>query len=270
MFNLVGQHNLKSHIDSLISGASLPHFIIIEGEKGAGKNTLVRYIQNTLNWPLYEAPDLKIDSMRAMVDDSTKISSPRLYLIKQGEKMGIPAQNAMLKFAEEPNENAYIIMTCNTLGVLPTIISRARVFSMEPYTKDELREFGDGDLLLDVCTNPGQVIGMQMVSYKKLYELCFKVVDYVGKATVANVFNIANNIDDEDVTKFPSEYFVNMLIYAINSKMKQGENLKLNKEYLRIVYKFKAQFDINGINKKNVLDAMFLNLWKEARKHENL
>lgn len=266
MLNIVGQTNLRQHIDTLTGEAmTLPHFIIIEGEKGAGKHTLVRYIQSKVDWPIYEAPDLKIDTVRQLIDDSTKISSPRIYLFKQGENMGSSAQNAMLKFAEEPNPNTYIIMTCNSLNVLPTIISRATVFSMEPYTKEQLAEFGEGDLLLDVCTNPGQVIGMQMVNYKSMYEFCLKIINNIGKASVANVFKISHSVDDEDVMRYPIDLFFNMLIYALNEKLRNRENVYVVSKMFSIVYQYKQQLGVNGVNKKNVLDAMFLKLWEACR-----
>ena len=60
-------------------------------------------------------------------------SSMRIYIITEAEKMNAMAANALLKFLEEPEDNILaILMTDNMNQVLPTIISRCRLLSLQP------------------------------------------------------------------------------------------------------------------------------------------
>lgn len=55
---------------------------------------------------------------------------PKIYIINQAHLMNASAQNALLKFLEEPHENLYSIMvTHDALSLLPTIVSRSQLIT---------------------------------------------------------------------------------------------------------------------------------------------
>jgi len=66
-------------------------------------------------------------------------SEKKVYIIKEGQKMNIPAQNALLKFLEEPPASSVIfILTEKKESLLPTVVSRCRIISLSPSRPEEI------------------------------------------------------------------------------------------------------------------------------------
>ena len=62
-------------------------------------------------------------------------AGPKIYVIFDAEKMNAHAANALLKFLEEPHANIYgILVTHDALSLLPTILSRSQVISVQAAT----------------------------------------------------------------------------------------------------------------------------------------
>ena len=65
-----------------------------------------------------------------------------IYIMNEGEKMTVQAQNALLKTLEEPPEYAVIlILTSNVSALLPTIQSRCVLLNMKPVKDEQLKQF---------------------------------------------------------------------------------------------------------------------------------
>ena len=67
----------------------------------------------------------------------------KIYVIPRGQDLGLPGQNALLKILEEPPAYVVFILLCpSSTGFLPTVLSRATVFSLgeveRETDKDEL------------------------------------------------------------------------------------------------------------------------------------
>ena len=66
----------------------------------------------------------------------------KLVLIKQADKMSIPASQALLKVLEEPPENKHLILaTTNSAILLPTIRSRCQKFVVQNGTSEQVDAF---------------------------------------------------------------------------------------------------------------------------------
>jgi len=150
-----------------IINGNLPHAILISGVKGSGKedlaNWLVQVIQckqvilgeilqpcNTCkycnlllkkNYPdhssvIAEKNLLGIDSIRKVsqfFEKTAQIGKIKSVLIPNAEKMTISAANALLKTLEEPTDNSVIILLTNERDtLLPTLISRCRLYEIRP------------------------------------------------------------------------------------------------------------------------------------------
>lgn len=93
----------------------------------------------------------------------------KVFIIDQAELLNIAAQNAMLKFLEEPPERTVLILVCNNPEeLLPTIRSRCQRVGFAPLDDRALKtclqragmtlERGE-EWLLDYCSgSPGQLI----------------------------------------------------------------------------------------------------------------
>lgn len=255
---LIGQEEVKERVQGLIDSGNLPNTFIITGPKGSGKTELAKWITNSLEAPMYVPDDLKIDSIRQLNEDSRTISSPKVYLLDSCETMTMQAQNALLKLAEEPPENAYIIMTVQDSGtLLPTIISRSVTFRMGGYTRQELMLFTKNEELLDMAGNPGTIIRMKETLYEELLKHCRKVVDNIDRISVSNAFNILKSVDKSEY-----DLFISMLVYAYSEKVKQGVQCA---KQLSVVHRTKNLLEKHSsINKQNALEMMFIELREVA------
>ncbi|MBQ3325951.1 hypothetical protein IJG79_02280 [Candidatus Saccharibacteria bacterium] len=71
-----------------------------------------------------------IDAVRDTINQCITKQVDNFYItVFNAEKMSIAAQNAFLKFLEEPSENYHIIFAVNSIsGLLKTVISRADLY----------------------------------------------------------------------------------------------------------------------------------------------
>jgi DNA polymerase-3 subunit delta' len=154
----------------------LPHAILISGVEGAGKSELAQWLiknllcQQTIKHPdskvlnacgqcktcqLYQSqtyPDhmtvnsktktIGVDDIRLasrFLEKTAHIGINQTVLIPMAEKMTVAAANALLKTLEEPTDNSIIVLsTCDADNLLPTIISRSRLYSIRPPVGSEL------------------------------------------------------------------------------------------------------------------------------------
>ena len=155
--DIIGQEQIKEHLQNAISAKKISHAYIINGEKSSGKEFIARVFAMTLqcekggtepcqechsckqalsdNQPdiiyvSHEKPNtISVDDIRAQINNDIAIkpySSPyKIYIMNEAEKMTPQAQNALLKTIEEPPEYAVImLLTENADTLLPTINSR--------------------------------------------------------------------------------------------------------------------------------------------------
>jgi DNA polymerase III delta prime subunit len=257
--NLIGQKNLVDRFLDLLEQDNVPHTMILVGPKGQGKKTFAKWLAEQLEAPVYVPEDLKIDSIREVISDSRTLSSPKLYLLADAEDMTIQAQNSLLKLAEEPPENAYIVITVESLeSLLSTIISRSVIFRMEEYTIDELKVFTHNEDLIKLAMNPGMIKRLQEFDYTNLLNHAFKIVDNIGKISASNAFNILRSVDKDKY-----DFLIPMLIYAYSERMKEG---LICTEQLRVLYETKSLLERSkSINVQNALEMMFIRLREAAR-----
>ena len=139
---MIGQDKLLQSINKLIDDG-FPRFVVITGQRGQGKKTLANYISHKLNYQTVKS-DIKIDELRNIIELAYQQTEPIIYLIPDADKMSLGAKNSLLKVIEEPPNNAYFIMTLQTIdNTLPTIKSRCIELRMDNYSDEELNKFVD-------------------------------------------------------------------------------------------------------------------------------
>jgi len=176
--NLVfGNTDTRLSLGKSTEQASLPHAILIEGDRGCGKHTLAKEItmaalcenKENLSHPLPcracrachlvnegLVPDihyisrgdkatLGVDAVREMIDDTVMSSVEfdyKFYVFEDAETMTVQAQNALLKIMEEPPASVKIILLTESAdGMLSTVRSRARIFRMQRFTPEKITEY---------------------------------------------------------------------------------------------------------------------------------
>lgn len=132
-------HRTRTLIDLL--GSSLPHGIILHGQKGVGLTTVARKVaeNNDLTFrlitPQKDKTTIGVEDIRTLRDNA-KTNHNKLFAL-QGD-MTPTAQNALLKLLEEPNNSTYIvILSYKPKSLLPTIQSRAESHLVHPLSRQE-------------------------------------------------------------------------------------------------------------------------------------
>lgn len=187
--DIVGQEQIKTHLQRAISMKKVSHAYIISGEKSSGKEFIAKVFSQTLQCekggiePCGEChsckqaeamshPDIRflshekpasisVDDIRDQISNDVSIKpysgEYKIYIVPEAEKMTVQAQNAILKTLEEPP--AYVVimlLTTNSGSFLQTIRSRCVEMDMKPVPaavlKDYLmKEIQIPDYKADVC-----------------------------------------------------------------------------------------------------------------------
>ena len=273
--DIIGQEQLKEHIQNAIASNKVSHAYIINGERNAGKEFIARIFAMTLqcekggkepcnechsckqalshNQPdivyvSHEKPNsIGVEDIRGQINNDIGIkpySSPRkIYIMNEGEKMTPQAQNALLKTLEEPPEYAVIlILTDNVEGLLPTIISRCVVLNMKPVPdklvkKYLMEELGVPDYKANIC-----------VAFAR---------GNIGKAKLLASSEESEKVKDEAITlvKYINDMEINEIVKAIKKIMEYKLDVNDYLDILTVWYRdallYKATKDVNSLVFKN-------------------
>ena len=134
---MVGQDKLVAKLKSY-SLTTLPHTIMLLGDSGCGKHTLVKELAEYLGLDVIDISNTI--SLDAILEINSR-PIPTIYTI-DCSLITERHQNIILKFLEEPSQYAYIFLLCTSKSMLlPTIINRCMIYEFEPYTRDVLSQF---------------------------------------------------------------------------------------------------------------------------------
>ena len=154
---MIGQRNNINTIIQWRCNKSVPRFIIISGDIGSGRLTLAKVIIRMINARGIIMGN-SIAEVRDTIENAYTITESTCYIFRNADDMKNEAKNALLKVVEEPPNNAYFIMTVQNIdNMLGTIKSRGTVIKMEPYTREELLSATNEEVLLNYCSNIGQL-----------------------------------------------------------------------------------------------------------------
>lgn len=278
--DIIGQEQIRQHLQNAIQINKVSHAYIINGERGAGKEYIAKIFSMALqcenlnkteiepcnkchsckqalskNQPdiiriTHEKPNsIGVEDIRDQLNGDIQIkpysSKWKIYLINDAEKMTIQAQNALLKTLEEPPAYAVIILlTSNSAALLPTLLSRCVTLNMKPVDNRRVRKY-----LMEV---------MQVPDYQA--DICVAFAKgNIGKAKLLATSEDFDNIKEEAVTvlKYIHEMEVSELIAAIRKiaeyKIDINDYLDIIMIWYRDVLLFKATHDVNDLTFKDEL-----------------
>ena len=278
--DIIGQEQIKEHLQNALSTKKISHAYIINGEKSSGKEFIAKVFAMALqcesgeiepcqvchackqalsdNQPdiirvSHEKPNtIGVDDIRAQINNDVAIkpySSPyKIYVLNEAEKMTPQAQNALLKTLEEPPEYAVILLlTSNVNALLPTILSRCVVLNMKPVADEKVRKF-----LMEE---------MQVPDYKA--DVCVAFArGNIGKAKSLASSEEFENIKGEALSLL--KYIQDMELHEIVSAIKKISEYKLEVNdyfdimaiWFRDVLLFKATKDANHLVFREELGAI--------------
>ena len=278
--DIIGQEQIKEHLQNAISAGKVSHAYIINGEKSSGKEFIARVFAMTLqceeggtepcgkcrscrqalsdNHPdiirvTHEKPNtISVDDIRAQVNGDVMIkpysSRYKVYIVNEAEKMTVQAQNAILKTLEEPPEYVVILLLVTNVNVLlPTILSRCVVLNMKPVPDEQMKRF--------------LMQQMEVPDYKA--EVCTAFArGNVGKAKALAVSEDFDKVKAEALSllKYIRDMELNEIIAAIKKiteyKLEINDYLDICAIWYRDVLLFKATSDVNQLVFREEIQAI--------------
>lgn len=278
--DIIGQEQLKEHLQNAIAMNKVSHAYIINGERSSGKEFVAKVFAAALQcekggtepcgechsciqaksgsqpdiiFVAHDKPNtIGVEDIRTQINNDIGIkpySSPRkIYIMNEGEKMTVQAQNALLKTLEEPPEYAVIlILTTNVEALLPTILSRCVVLNMKPVPDHKVKKFLMEELKIpdykaNICVAfaRGNIGKAKMLASSEEFEK-------VKEEAVTLVKNI-NDMDISEVVKAIkkiSEYQFDVTDY-----------LDILSVWYRDALLFKATKDANSLIFKNEIQSI--------------
>lgn len=272
--DIVGQEQLREHLENAVRMGKVSHAYIINGERNAGKEFIAKTFAMAVqcenrqdvepcgechsckqalsgNHPdiifiTHEKPGtIGVDDIRRQINGDVEIkpySGPKkIYIVSEGEKMTVQAQNALLKTLEEPPEYAVIlILTDNVNTLLPTILSRCVVLNMKPVRDAQIKEYlmenmGIPDYKADICVafargNVGKArLLANSEEFDKVKEEAITLLKYIGEMELHEIVAAIKKINEykfdvndymdilsiwyRDVLLFKATHDVNHLIF---------------------------------------------------------
>lgn len=246
--DIIGQEQLKEHLQNAIAMNKVSHAYLINGERSSGKEFVAKVFAAALqcekggtepcgechsciqaksgNQPdiifiSHDKPNtIGVEDIRAQINNDIGIkpySSPRkVYIMNEGEKMTVQAQNALLKTLEEPPEYAVIlILTSNVEALLPTILSRCVVLNMKPVPDHKVKKYLMEELQVpdykaNVCVAfaRGNIGKAKMLAsseeFEKVKEEAVTLVKYINDMDISEVVKAIKKISEYqfDVTDY--------------------------------------------------------------------
>lgn len=263
---LVGQFKCIEKINAWKNRQSFPHFLLVVGDVGSGRKTLSYLFAQELDGRVSTVPDVSVASIRKLVNIAYDIDSTMVYLIPNADGMSLAAKNSLLKLTEEPPENAYIILTLESLeNTLPTLVSRSQHLIIDPYTEEQLSHLTADKRISRIATTPGMVNTLEELSSADIDDMtstCDKLLNYIDKVSVANALKSAQKIrfkeSDKAVMDIP--LFIATMNYVAISKLDQPELVKRIREWMVVLSKYTSMMKRSGVNKKALYDKMILNV----------
>ena len=263
--DLFEHKEIFNQLHKLSKNNNLPNKILLSGEKGIGKSTLVyhfinselseneeytydyennkinsdnksyKLIQNKSNPNfnlidvLEDKKNIDINQIRELIINLNKSSfnkKKRFILIDNIELLNLNSTNALLKILEEPNENIIFILINNNKRVLPTLKSRCLNFKVF-LTKDQSIKVINQ--LLN--NNINRIINNELFDYY---------------ATPGKLFKLIN---------LSEEYDLDIVNYNLKKTLKtiiKDKIYKKNKSIIEIIYYYIELYFRNNISVKNI------------------
>ena len=278
--DIVGQEQIKEHLQNALESGKISHAYIINGEKSSGKEFIAKVFAMALqcetggtepcqechsckqaltaNQPdiirvIHEKPNtISVDDIRVQINNDVAIkpysSHYKVYILNEAEKMTPQAQNALLKTLEEPPEYAVILLlTANVNSLLPTILSRCVVLNMKPVSDTQVKKY-----LMEQ---------LQIPDYKA--EVCVAF----ARGNVGKAKSLATNEDFENVKnealsllKYIKDMELHEIIAAIKKiteyKLEINDYLDIMAIWYRDILLFKATKDANHLVFREELTAL--------------
>ncbi len=248
----------ESRLAQALSSGRFPHALIIEGGLPEERMTLAKKVAAALvcsnkeeapcsectdcikaaagshpDIPVYSVEDkpraFKVDTVRELRASAYIVpneANKKVFILENAHTMGQEGQNALLKILEEPPSYVVFILLCSSsTGFLPTVLSRATVFSLGEAEKEHTSE------ALQAAKEAARDFAMSLASYEEFDTVKTVAVFEKDKQLLYDAMPIIQQI----------------LAQALRYKYSASEETEFDSE---------ARFIATRISKKSILNAV--------------
>ena len=289
--NIVGNNKIKKLLKNSIENQKTSHSYLFIGIEGIGKkmiamefakailcidekNKCCNKCKSCIEFDSNNNPDfkiiepdgnsIKIEQIREMqnkIIEKPIISSKKVYVINDSDKMTKEAQNCLLKTLEEPPEFATIILIgSNESAYLSTIKSRCMILHFEKISNSELKEILinkfnlkiDNEMLLKF--SQGSISkAIDIIENKEIYEKIEEIISNINNKDIIDIIKMSDIL-------YKSKEIINDILENINIQL-----IELSKksytylECIDIVENTKKRLKMNA-NYDMCIDNMLLQM----------
>lgn len=263
---MLGQDKLIKRIDSL-NLDTFPQSLLLLGDKGCGKHSLTNYIEAHLGIELKRLDSKLSDEI---IENILGVPYPVVYTIEL-DNMLPKYQNTLLKLIEEPPIGKYFILISNdSLNILPTVKNRCKIWEFEKYSKDTLSKFirnnQDNDLILNIAFTPGQILEYQDHPLKDISNLVSNILDRISITSLPNLLTITDRLTFKDErNKFNLGIFLKILKYQLFLRSVKSSNINVYNSMNFELNSFNEKLKLKNIDTQKAFENFLINFWEASK-----
>jgi len=276
---LIGQKELLKTIERQLKNNDFPQFTAFVGNGLLDKLELVGIIAKELKAEHVITVSPKVDDVREIITNAYTQRNPIVYGIMEIDNVSAQAKNSLLKLAEEPPKNVYIIISVkDPNNLLKTLKSRAAVYNMQHYTQAELEGYiksqyprkvkpNELEMVYNICETPDE-IDLLLSNYEvaDFWDYVELVADNIAEVSGANSFKIADKlrIKDTDYQKYDLSLFFKAFQVVCAQRYKADRD---SRYFDAVAATGKALNDMTKatLNKQMLVDNWILDVRKALR-----
>lgn len=196
----------------------------------------------------------QLDLLQKEFNEKSILSTKKIYIINQADRLNKAAANSILKFLEEPEDNIIaILITNNMYQLLNTIISRCQIISFSKIDKF------DNKNLVDKIKSNIQIINNNELIEEDLENKIGQVLDFINYFEKNKINTLLktqklwhNNFKEKEEILFG--FNLMLLIYQDVLNIKLNRTIKIFNKYEEQIEKIALLNTIDSLtNKINVI-----------------
>lgn len=255
---VIGNKHIVNALKNQLLTNSLSQTIMFTGEAGSGKTSFAKIIAKSLSAEVIEldcGSDGNIDNIREIIESvylSSLFSKNKVFILDEAHSLSKPAQSALLKTLEDPQDGVYfILLTTDPQKVINTIRTRCVEYTTLPANTEEIgqavrRIESEYNISFENREDLWSIVEQANGSLRQVYAFLEKLIASADNRGVisSEAFNslLGKRMDmvDENLPKAFLSKDLNKALFIIDSLKKEGGSptgtLLGVYNYLKVVY----------------------------------
>lgn len=243
----------------------IPRFIILTGNDSASRCELAEVIAKQTDSIIFYA-GTGVNDVREVISASYTITDTTTYIFKDCDTMSIAAKNSLLKVVEEPPNNARFIMTVEDTGnMLPTILSRATVMSMQPVDSGTLYISSEYKNIAYMIKSTHDTEKEQIEAIQRAVALSQQVINHIANRSMSKVLLELTKLSQKDGDGgVDIELFLRAFRHDLSLSYIPSAVIMKSLPYIT---RCSSEQKRTGVNKLSSVEVMCINIVEEYKQY---